>query len=179
LLKRSKTERANRVARHDGIDRVLVVDDHPEAARLLGRIVRLGGFEVAELTDPQVVIEALLDEPRPVGAVIASFTTSGTRACLRLLDSIRNHDDPRISELRVLLVSDHPRQQIFCFQAGADAILLRPYRAAELTSELAAMMARPDRDRDAYRLAQIDELTSTVSHPLDPRSATAHAAAGN
>jgi PleD family two-component response regulator len=169
LLKRSKTERTSRTSGPDGVDRVLVVDDHPEAARLLGRILRRAGFEVAELTDPHAVIEALLDEPRPVGAVVASFTTSGTRACLRLLDNIRSHDDPRISDLRVLLVSDQPRQQIFCFQAGADAILLRPYHAAELTSELRTLLERADRDRAAFRSTQIERLTSGISHPLDPR----------
>ena len=178
MLKRSKTERTNRSSGPDDVDRVLVVDDHPEAARLLGRILRRAGFEVAELTDPQVVIDALLDEPRPVGAVVASFTASGTRACLRLLDNIRNHDDPRISDLRVLLVSDQPRQQIFCFQAGADAILMRPYRAAALSAELRTLMDRPDRDRAAFRSAQIEALTASISHPLDPRGTPA-AVAGN
>jgi DNA-binding response OmpR family regulator len=177
LLKRSKTERSNRISGIDGVERVLVVDDHPEAVRLLGRLLRQAGFEVAELTDPGVVIETLLDEARPVGGVVASFTTSGTRACLRLLDGLRNHDDPRISGLRVLLVSDQPRQQIFCFQAGADAILLRPYHASDLTTELRAMLARPDRDRAAYRSTQIERLKTTISHPLDPR--TAQAATGS
>jgi CheY-like chemotaxis protein len=179
LLKRSKTERANRAERRDGSDRVLVVDDHPEAARLLGRILRQAGFEVAELTNAAAVTDNLVDEPRPVGAVVASFTTSGTRASLRLLDSLRGHPDPRIAAQRVLLVSDHSRQQIFCFQAGADGILLRPYRADDLISELRSVLVRPEVDRALYRAGRIAELQATVSHPLDPRAAASarHAAA--
>jgi DNA-binding response OmpR family regulator len=184
LLKRSKTERAKRAFGHDlvgrdGRDRLLVVDDLPEAARLLGRILRQAGYEVAELTDPDAVVGTLLDEQRPIGAVVASLTTAGTPGGLKLLDALRSHTDGRISGLLVLLISDHPRQQIFSFQAGADAILMRPYRASDLTAELAAMLARPESDRARFRAVEIDRLKATISHPLDPRNESAHFAAGN
>lgn len=150
--------------------RVLVVDDHTDAGRLLGKILRRAGYEVAEISDQQLAVANLGQESEPVGAVVASFTTTGTRASLRLLDSIRNHPDPQVSSLRVLLVSDQPRQQIFCLQAGADAILLRPYHSAHLLAAMEEMIGRPDADRAAYRRATVEELKRTMSHALDPRA---------
>lgn len=150
--------------------RVLVVDDHPDAARLVGKLVRSAGYEVAEISDHQLAVATLLNETDPIDAVVASFTTSGTRASLRLLDVLRAHPDPAVNCLRVLLVSDQPRQQIFCLQAGADAILLRPYRAEALLDALAEMLARPERDRDRFRRGKIEELKQQWPHALDPRS---------
>jgi DNA-binding response OmpR family regulator len=152
--------------------RVLVVDDLPEAGRLLGRILRRAGYQVAEISDPQLAVASLSQEEEPVDALVASFTTSGTRASLRLLDAIRNHTDPAVSELRVLLVSDQPRQQIFCLQAGADAILLRPYHADALLAALADMVGRSDADRVVYRRDAVEALKRTMSHPLDPHATT-------
>lgn len=143
--------------------RVLVVDDHPDAARLIGKLLRAAGCEVAETTDHQLAVTTLLDEPEPVDAVVASFTTSGTRASLRLLDTIRNHPEPRINGLRALLVSDQPRQQIFCLQAGADAVLLRPYHGDALVQSLREMLGRAERDRREYRRRAIEDLKRSLS----------------
>lgn len=148
--------------------RVLVVDDHPDAAHLIGKLIRAAGYEVAETTDPQVALATVLDAPAAVDAVIASFTTSGTHGALRFLDAVRHHQDAGVSGLRVLLVSDQPRQQIFCLQAGADAILLRPYRAAELSDALTHMLRRPEAAREDYRRRKVDELKGQMPHPLSP-----------
>jgi CheY-like chemotaxis protein len=175
LLKRFQTD-ASTADPRPNVDpsgvRVLVVDDHPDAGRLIGTLLRHAGYEVAELGDQQLAVATLVHESEPVGAVVASFTTSGTRASLRLLDSIRNHPEPQVNGLRVLLVSDQPRQQIFCLQAGADAVLLRPYHSEVLLAAVADMVARPDAERAAYRRAAVDELKRTMSHPLDPRAPT-------
>jgi len=161
--------------------RVLVVDDHPDAARLLGKLLRSAGYQVAETTEHQLAVTTLLDEPEPVDAVVASFTTSGTRASLRLLDTIRNHPEPRINGLRALLVSDQPRQQIFCLQAGADAVLLRPYHADTLARSLEQMLTRSAADRVAYRRRAVEQLkqdfaasgpSGRVAQPATPSRST-------
>ena len=171
MLKRSKTDKNAATSEDEVIyrsNRVLVVDDNEDAGRLLGKIVRRAGYEVAEMGDHQVAIATLVNETQPVGAVIASFTTTGTGACLRLLDAIRSHTEPKICELRVMLVSDQPRQQIFCLQAGADAIMLRPYHSTDLLDELSTMIERPDEDRMPYRRRTIELLKRTTTHDLDP-----------
>jgi two-component system OmpR family response regulator len=172
LLRRFKTDDSSTASVGPEAVRVLVVDDHPDAGRLLGRILRREGYEVAESSDQQVAVASLVHETEPVGAIVASFTTSGTRASLRLLDSIRNHPDADVNQLRVLLVSDQPRQQIFCLQAGADAILLRPYHADDLLSEMAAMLSRAEADRVPYRHRMVDVLKREMSHALDPHAPT-------
>jgi DNA-binding response OmpR family regulator len=171
LLKRFKTDDATAPVGPEGV-RVLVVDDHPDAGRLLGRILRREGYEVAESSDQQLAVASLVHETEPVGAIVASFTVSGTRASLRLLDSIRNHPEAAVNQLRVLLVSDQPRQQIFCLQAGADAILLRPYHADDLLAAIASMLARAESDRAPYRHRMVDELKREMSHALDPHAPT-------
>jgi len=145
--------------------RVLVVDDHPDAGRLVGKLLRREGYEVAELSDHQLAVANLVNETEPVAAVVASFTTSGARASLRLLDAVRNHPEARINGLRVLLMSDQPRQQIFCLQAGADAILLRPYHSDQLLTSLADMIRRPEADRTTFRRARIEQLKGEMSGP--------------
>ena len=148
--------------------RVHVVDDHPDAARLLAKLIRGEGYEVAEICDHHAAVTLLTAETHPVDAVVASFTTTGTRASLRLLDSLRTHPESTVNGLRVLLISDQPRQQIFSLQAGADAVLTRPYRSEELLEHLAAMLARPESQRAPYRRAMIDQLKNAMSHPFDP-----------
>ena len=82
LLKRFKTD-ANRSPEPvapvgpEGV-RVLVVDDHPDAGHLLGKLFRREGYEVAETHDHQVAISSLVNQEEPVGAIVASFTTKGT-----------------------------------------------------------------------------------------------------
>jgi class 3 adenylate cyclase len=110
-----------------------VVDDHLEAGYLLSRLLRRGGYEVAELHDLDAVVETLTELDGSVAAIVATFTHAGTAASLHLLDVLRSHVDPRLNSPRILLTADESRQQIFCLQAGADAVLLRPFTDVELT----------------------------------------------
>jgi CheY-like chemotaxis protein len=143
-----------------------VVDDHLEAGYLLSRLLRRGGYEVAELHDLDAVVETLTELDGSVAAIVATFTHAGTAASLHLLDALRNHVDPRLSSPRILLTADESRQQIFCLQAGADAVLLRPFTDVELTEAVDRMMARPERDRAAYRRIVIQRIKSENSSPL-------------
>jgi DNA-binding response OmpR family regulator len=166
LSKRPKTDQ---IDRPQGPPRVLIVDDHPDAARLLGKIYRRAGYEVAEVDDHHVALNSIVDEPEPIHAVVAGFSTAGTGASLRLLDAIRNHHDQRVNTTRFLLISDHPRKQIFCFQAGADAIMLRPLESAELLDLTADMIVRPEEERIPYRRRKIQALKAERDiSPSDP-----------
>ena len=165
----SKRPKTDPTVRSEGPPRVLIVDDHPDAARLLGKIYRRAGYEVAEVDDHHVALNSILDEPEPIHAVVVGFSTAGTGASLRLLDAIRNHNDPRVNSTRFLLISDHPRKQIFCFQAGADAIMLRPLESSELLDLTADMILRPEEERIPYRRRQIKALKNDSDlSPTDP-----------
>jgi DNA-binding response OmpR family regulator len=103
-----------------------------------------------------------MNEPDPISAVIASFSTSGNGSCLKLLDAIRHTPEPRVNAQRVVLILDTPRQQMFAWQSGADEILLRPYQADDLLAAVGATI-----ERHAHRRQMIDVIReqSVATHP--------------
>ncbi|MFN8051458.1 MAG: hypothetical protein U0Q22_08490 [Acidimicrobiales bacterium] len=154
LKRQSKTDNTQ----PQGPPRILVVDDNPDAARLLGKLFRRVGYEVAEVSDHQVALITLVNEPAPISAVIASFSSSGNGACLKLLDAIRHTPDARVNAMRTVLILDSARQQMFSWQSGADEIILRPFRAEDMLAAVDAVVARPDSERAAYRRSRIETL---------------------
>jgi len=168
LLKRNRTERPT----DDGPPRLLIVDDNADAAHVLAKILRAAGYEVAEVADQQTTVSMLTAAPGPIAGVVASFTTTGTSAGLRLLDAIRNHSEATVSSLRYLLVSDNPRQQLYGLQAGADAIIVRPYASVDLVEAVGEMVARDDEERVAYRRKLIGALKAEGAEPVAAASVT-------
>ena len=146
-----------------GPSRVLVVDDHPEAAKLLGKLLRRSGYEVAEVADDQVALLTLTNEATPITAVVASFSSAGTGAALKLLDGIRHAPEPRVNQCRVIVVADSSAQLLFAWQSGADVIIERPYSGSQLVAELDAAIGRTNEERAAHRTAHIARLRDVVS----------------
>lgn len=159
-----------------GPPRILVVDDNPDAARLLGKLFRRDGYEVAEVSDHQVALITMMNEPAPISAVVASFSTSGNGSCLKLLDAIRHTPEVRVNTQRVILILDTARQQMFSWQSGADEIILRPYRAEDLLAAVAATIGRPDAERPAYRRQMIDVIRDRSASPQDAKEPSMGAA---
>lgn len=147
----------------EGPTRVLVVDDHPEAAKLLGKLLRRSGCEVAEVADDQVALQTLTNEATPITAVVASFSYSGSAAALKLLDAIRHAPEPRVNQCRVIVVADSSAQVLFAWQSGADAIIERPYSSAQLVAELNAAIGRTNEERATHRAEHIVRLREVAS----------------
>lgn len=164
MLKRQKTDSNER----QGPPRILVVDDNPDAARLLAKLFRRQGYEVAEVSDHQVALITLLNEPAPISAVVVSFSTAGNSASLKLLDAVRHTPEPRVNAQRMILALDSDRQQMFAFQSGADEIILRPYFADDLLQATERAIARPDGDRVPYRRQRIDALRDGSAPAEEP-----------
>ena len=138
-----------------GPGRVLVVDDHTDSARLVAKLFRRAGFEVAEVSDHQVAIMTMMNAPAPISAVVASFSGSGNAASLKLLDAVRHTPDHRVNSQRMILILD----------TGADDVLLRPYPGEELVRTVQAAIARTDEERAAYRRDKISGLSDEVHSP--------------
>lgn len=155
MLKRLKTEKTKR---SDTPSRVLVVDDHPDAARLVAKLLRRSGYEVATVGDDQVALQTLTTEQVPITAVVASFSAGGTSAALKLLDAIRHAPEAKVHQVRVVLIMDFGTHIAFAWQSGADAIVRRPYRGETLLEELAAAISRTGEERGAWRVKQLDEV---------------------
>ncbi len=159
MLKRSN--KADSGFRKGGPGRILVVDDDPDAARLLGAILRREGYEVAEVAEHSIALLTLVNEPNPIDGVVASFTNGGTAAGLKLLDAIRHHSDARISMTRVMLLMDSQRRHVYSFQSGVDEVVLRPTHESQIVEAVRALVTRADSERAAHRRRMIDYLNET------------------
>ena len=137
MLKRSRTD----PIRRRGPAKVLVVDDNSDAATLVARILRRAGFEVAEAHDYHVAIATMANEP-DLAAVLSAFSIAGSGAALKLLDAVRNHSLAEVRDLPVIVISDHPRQSLFAWQAGADEMLVRPVDIDVLTEAVNDVLRR-------------------------------------
>lgn len=155
MLKRSKTDSSSR---RRGSNRVLVVDDNADAATLVGRILRRAGFEVAEAGEYQLALATIANEPE-LGAVVVAFSIAGSGASLKLLDAVRNHANPDLREMPLILMTDHSRQLLFAWQAEADEVLVRPVHERRLAEAVREVLKRDDAGRAAYRSAQIEALS--------------------
>lgn len=153
-------KRHNKTDRHEQTapPRVLVVDDNPDAARLLAKLFQRAGYEVAAVADHQLALATLQNEPAPISAVVVAFSNAGNSACLKLLDAIRHTPDTKVNAQRVVLLLDSARQLLFSWQSGADDILARPFHADDLIAAVDAAIARPDEQRSAYRREQMETL---------------------
>jgi DNA-binding response OmpR family regulator len=138
----------------DGVDRravakVLVVNDDPAACEMLVRMVAAKGFEAVGAPASDEAIARMADElPR---CVVLDLDTGGMGTSLKVLDTIRTHDDLRVRSARVVLCAGSPRNRVFSFQSGTDAFLVRPFHLDELTDQIADVVARPQEDRARHR----------------------------
>lgn len=158
MLKRSKTESSRR----KGPFRILVVDDNADAATLIGRLLRRAEYEVAEVADFQLAMTILAEEPG-LSAVIASFSTAGSGASLKLLDAVRNNKSVDVRDIPVVMITDQGRQLLFAWQGGVDEVLVRPFHEEQLLESVAAAVQRRAEERVAHR----EEAIHRLSAPAD------------
>ena len=64
---------------------------------------------------------------------------------------------PAIATSQCVLVAHGTNNQMFSWQAGIDAFLVRPFHADELLRHVAEAIARPDAERPRHRRKQLDE----------------------
>jgi DNA-binding response OmpR family regulator len=138
----------------DGNDRrsaatVLVVNDDPAACEMLVRMVGSKGYRAIGATSPDEAIARFVDElPR---CVVLDLDAGGIGTSLKMLDTIRSHDDLRVSTSRVVLCAASPKNRTFSFQSGADAFLVRPFHLDDLIGQIADVLGRAHDDRARHR----------------------------
>jgi two-component system, OmpR family, response regulator len=138
----------------DGVERrsaptVLVVNDDPAACEMLVRMVGNRGYHAIGATSPDDATWRIANDlPR---CVVLDLDAGGIGTSLKVLDSIRSHDDHRVSTARVVLCAASPKNRSFSFQSGADAFVVRPFHLDELTSNIADVLERAHEDRARHR----------------------------
>ena len=128
---------------------VLVVNDDPAACEMLVRMVASKGYRAIGATSTDEATGRISsDLPR---CIVLDLDAGGIGTSLKVLDSIRSHEDLRVNTARVVLCAASPKNRAFSFQSGADAFLVRPFHLDELTDHIADVLARAHEDRARHR----------------------------
>jgi CheY-like chemotaxis protein len=144
---------------------VLAVNDDPDACELLARILTRSGFAVGLSYEAHDAFEQIV-ELSP-DCVLLDLASGGVGPNLKILDRIRRASDPAVALTRVVLVSREPNSRLFCWQAGIDAFLTRPFHMHELVAMVQDVVERPEVQRGPYRQAQADH--ARAGGPIPPK----------
>jgi DNA-binding response OmpR family regulator len=134
--------------------RVVVVSDDEDSCELLCRILDRAGY-VTDRAASQEQALAQVGFLRPQ-CVVLDLATGGIGQNLKLLDAIRSNVDSQIAATRCVLVAHGTNNQMFSWQAGIDAFLVRPFHADGLLRHVEEAIARPDAERPRHRRQQLD-----------------------
>src|SRR5437879_10832426 len=129
--------------------RVMVVDDEPDVAELVGTILRESGHEVKVITDSRQALEAASDfRPDLVTIDVLMPSVDGISLCLQLR---RNSDVP------ILFVSakDEPPDRVVGLRIGADDYLGKPFDNDELAARVEALLRRDRAHNDHSKDRQL------------------------
>ena len=152
MLKRKADKAGRRQEWEPHGEGVLLVCDEPDAGELLARLISADGHDVHRVETAEGAVRHLLATPRQA----AVLSLSGPTANRQLLEKIRDHPNPPVSEVAVVLLADEVGAGREAWDKGADGFLARPFHSEQLTAELQSAMDRPFADRAAHREAQRD-----------------------
>jgi len=141
------------VASHTGRKRIIVVDDDPAMAKVLGRQLDYFGYDIEWLSDPDLLQDTIaiktpdaiiMDIIFPGGAdlgiqSISKLKASGGLQCPVIFLSVRADFTSRLAAMR----------------AGCNAYLVKPFGVAELRDTLLNLTHRDQ--NDPYRVLVIDD----------------------
>ncbi|MCU1372373.1 MAG: hypothetical protein JWO77_3567 [Ilumatobacteraceae bacterium] len=133
---------------------VVVANTDETVCEVLARVVEGAGHEAVRVTEPTQVVGGVLSAP---AMALVLDLEAGNVAQLR---SLRGGDHPRSTSTRVVVIVSGPANALQAWQADADAVLTRPFRAAELHDALAEVLAREPGERTAVRRAHIESLSA-------------------
>ena len=131
---------------------VVVANADQTVCEVLARVIEAAGHEAVRVTDAAQVSGAVLSAPAEAVVVDLGGDTADQ------LRALRSGGSSRGSEVRAIVISTGPANARLAWEAGADAVLTRPFEAEELHRALADAMARGDGERAAARAEQLARL---------------------
>ncbi len=145
-------------------ERILVVEDEREIARVMERRLRQAGYQVEVVSDGEMALAKIYDEPPDL--VILDITLPGIDG-LTVTRELRAAD----IETPIIMVTakDAIPDRVTGLDAGADDYLVKPYNIDELLAHVRALLRRstPAKSTEPYKYADLI---------LDPASRLAHRA---
>lgn len=102
---------------------ILIVDDEPDTAEMLGEMLRLAGYHAIQTCAGGQTLSMMLNH-RPDGVILDVLLPD--QSGIDVLKGIRR--DPRLAHTPVILISgsNHPNDMQQGMQAGASAYLTKP-----------------------------------------------------
>jgi len=120
--------------------RVLVVEDSEVIQRLIDVCLRPAGLELESRGDGPSGLEAALENPPELLILDVGLPRMDG---WEVLERIRN--DPRTSDLKVLVLTAHAQEETRerADRGGADAFLTKPFRPDDLRSVALSLLSDP------------------------------------
>jgi DNA-binding response OmpR family regulator len=136
--------------------RTTVVVANPDATvcEVLARIVEDAGHATIRVANPAELGGAVVSGP--ADAVVLDLDADAPEH----LRSLRAADHPRAASARVVVISTGPANALLAWQAGADAVLTRPFPVESLQHAISAALVRTDAERATLRAQQIRTLSA-------------------
>ncbi len=149
--------------------RVLCVDDEPDILHILRRILEQHGFEVETRGEPHAALAAF--DAGSFDLIVTDIHMPGMTG-LELMRSLREREP----EVPVVVVTGHGTVDvaIHALREGASGMLVKPFTAAELLSEvdhaLATARIRYEALQYRYLSPVLDSIALTLSTAIEARN---------
>jgi DNA-binding response OmpR family regulator len=131
---------------------VVVVNPDDEVCEVLARVVEAAGYRAVRVTDGSKAVDATVS-----GSAAALVLDAGS-SNLDLLRDLRAEPTGHGRMVRVAVVGTGPASARLAWQQGADAVLTRPFAAADVGRLLSAALARSEAEREQERRDQVAAL---------------------
>lgn len=120
-------------------ERILIVDDEPEAAKLMGLMLQKGGFEVLTATNGRdALVKTAEVMPDLILLDIMMPGMDGYEVCRQL------RADPQLSHIPIIFLTakNEVADRIAGFEAGADEYVSKPVHLGELEARVNGILNR-------------------------------------
>jgi two-component system KDP operon response regulator KdpE len=147
--------------------RILVIDDEPQARRVMRTALVAQGFEVSDARSGEDAIETLRQESFDVILLDLKMPgIGGLEACREIR---------AMSEVPIIIVSakNSPNDKTQAFQAGADQFIPKPFGIEELVARIRAVRRRIDSQRPRI-LVLGDVEVNFETHDVKQRNGSLH-----
>ena len=115
---------------------ILLVDDEPTIAEVVGRYLERAGYSIRAAGDGPEALELARAEPPDL--VVLDLMLPGIGG-LELLRRLRERE--RVPVV-ILTAKDHPSERVTGLQLGADDYVVKPFSPAELVARVDAVLRR-------------------------------------
>ncbi|MBA3422403.1 MAG: response regulator transcription factor [Thermoleophilaceae bacterium] len=125
---------------------ILVVDDEPTIAEVVGRYLERAGYSTRSVGDGKQALELARTDPPDL--VVLDLMLPGIGG-LELLRRLRERERERVPVV-ILTARDHPSERVTGLRLGADDYVVKPFSPAELVARVDAVLrrARPQPGRE-------------------------------